>query len=262
MPDTMLASTLPWGAIPAADALALAAILLLAFALKAATGFGPALVVVSLGSLVVGPRTAVVLAAFIDVLGGLAVAWLDRGRRSSTPWKSLAAVMAAAAVVGGLLLPRVPTAALGRVVGIGVLVFGAWMLGATLLRRSAPEAAAAARGRAWAGDYAVVATGGLAGGLIGVAGPPLILWFGTRLPKAEFRALLVPLFLVTALARAGTYGATGQVTAEIGWLVLLALPTLPLGMLLGDRLFRRWSERGFRLAAAALVVAAGLRLAL
>jgi uncharacterized protein len=250
------------------DAVAMGAVLLLAFAIKAATGFGPALVVVSLGSLVVGPLTAVILAAFIDLLGGLAVAWMDRGRRTSIAWAPLAAVMAGSAILGGLLLPWVPTAALRQVVGFGVLGFGGWMLLATLLAR-APAAGRPGPGaptrpptRNGPADYGVVAAGGLAGGLIGVSGPPLILWFGTRLPKVEFRALLVPLFLVTALARVGTYGVTGQVTGDVAALVLLALPALPLGMLIGDRLFRRWSERGFRIAAAVLVVAAGLRLLL
>lgn len=243
------------------DALAMAGIILLAFAVKAATGFGPALVVVSLGSLVVGPVTAVVLAAFIDLLGGLAVAWLDRGQAVRVRWRPLAAVMATTAVVGGLLLPYVPAAALARAVGAGVLGFGLWMLAATVRRRSADLAPAHPR-RSGPADYGVAASAGLAGGLIGVGGPPLILWFGTRLPKAEFRALLVPIFLVTALARVGTYAASGQVDGHVLWLALLALPALPLGMLVGDRVFRRWSERAFRVAAATLVAAAGLRLLL
>jgi uncharacterized protein len=243
--------------ITAPEPIAMAAIVLLAFAVKAATGFGPALVVVSLGSLVVGPVTAVILAAFIDLLGGLAVAWLDRSRRASVPWAPLAAVMAASAVVGGILLPHIPTATLAKAVGAGVLGFGLWMLAATVRRRDAGPPPPHRSGPA---DYGIAGAAGLAGGLIGVAGPPLILWFGAKLPKAEFRALLVPLFLVTALARVATYGATGQVDGDVLRLALLALPALPLGMVLGNRVFRRWSERGFRIATAALVAAAGLRL--
>ncbi len=245
-----------------ADALAMGTIVLMAFAVKAATGFGPALVVVSLGSLVVGPLTAVLLAAFIDLLGGLAVAWFDRRRRAATPWRPLAATMAAAAIVGGLLLPHVPAAALARAVGAGVAGFGTWMLVVVLRAPKDGSSAPPPASRSFAADHGVAAGAGLAGGLIGVGGPPLILWFGTRLPKEEFRALLVPIFLVTAAARVGTYTVTGQVDTDLLRLVALALPALPLGMFLGDRLFRRWSERGFRIAIAVLVLAAGLRLLL
>jgi uncharacterized protein len=247
-------------------ALAIAAITLLAYAVKAATGFGPAIVVVSLGSLIIGPFQAVILAAFLDTLSGAAVMWLDRGRRPDRAWVGLAATMSAGAVAGGLLLPRVPTAALGPLVGAGVLGFGFWML---VARPGAREPAAldaasppgpTAPPPAGLLDHGVVAAAGVSGGLIGVGGPPLVLYFGARRRKAEFRALIVPVLLAAAIARVATYGATGQVDASVLLLAAISLPSLPLGMVLGDRLFRRWSEEGFRMAIATLVILAGLRL--
>jgi hypothetical protein len=41
-------------------------------------------------------------------------------------------------------------------------------------------------------------------------------------------------------------------------LVPVSLPALPLGLVLGDRLFRHWSETAFRQAPAALISAAGV----
>jgi len=247
--------------------LALFAITLLAYAVKAATGFGPALVVVSLGSVVVGPLNAVILAAFLDLASGAGVLWLDRRRPREPGWVALAATMSVGAIAGSLLLGVIPTPVLGRVVAVGIIGFGAWMLFSALKpartdaadgSERAPTAAPGRQSRAV--EHAVVAGGGVAGGLIGVGGPPLVLYFGSRLPRERFRSLIVPILLAAAVFRAATYGAMGQVDGEV--LVLLAgsLPALPLGLALGDHLFRRWSERGFRVAVAVLVTAAGVRL--
>jgi uncharacterized membrane protein YfcA len=87
-----------------------------------------------------------------------------------------------------------------------------------------------------------------------------VIYFGARLPRARFRALIVPLLLTAAIFRVATYGLTGQVDRQLLVLVLASLPALPLGLALGNRLFRSWSERGFRVAVSLLVTVAGLRL--
>jgi uncharacterized protein len=245
--------------------LALAAITLLAYAVKAATGFGPALVVVSLGSVLVGPLNAVILAAFLDLASGAGLLWMDRHRLAGEAWRGLAVTMAAGAVVGSLLLSVIPTATLTLVVALGVMGFGLWMLMGTL-RPTPARLGAAGTPAEWTRPgvvgHAVVAGGGVAGGLMGVGGPPLVIYFGSRLGRDRFRAMIVPLLLVAAIFRAVTYGATGQVDVEVMILLLASLPALPLGLALGNRLFQRWSERSFRVAIALLVTAAGLRLLL
>jgi uncharacterized protein len=263
-------------------ALAFVAISLLAYAVKAATGFGPAIVVVALGSLLVGPVNAVILAAFLDTLGGLGVMHTDRHQRARVKWAGLAATMCVGAVVGSLLLPVVPTALLRRLVGLGVLGFGLWMMLAPIARNTRRSGAAtirsatgshsgshsgsgvsqspAPRPRSPAADYGVAAVAGVSGGLIGLGGPPLIIYLGSRVGKVEFRALLVPILLAAAVTRVATYGLTGQVHAQVLVLAAVSLPALPVGLMLGDRLFRRWSETAFQTAVAVLIAAAGARL--
>jgi uncharacterized protein len=269
-----------------ATALAFAAISLLAYAVKAATGFGPAIVVVALGSLLVGPVNAVILAAFLDVLGGLGVMHTDRHRRARVKWTGMAVTMCVGAIAGGLLLPVVPTILLRRIVGLGVLGFGLWMLLAPVVRRTRRSGAPttrsatgshaeshsganaeagepqdpATRPRTPASDYGVAAVAGVSGGLIGLGGPPLIIYLGSRVGKVEFRALLVPILLAAAVTRVATYGLTGQVHAQVLVLAAVSLPALPLGLVLGDRLFRRWSETAFQMAVALLIATAGARL--
>lgn len=242
--------------------LAVSGITFLAFVVKAATGFGPALVVVSLGSLLVGPANAVILAAFLDLASGAGLAWLDRARIRGHAWWARAAVMSAGAVVGSLLLGVIPTATLTGVVAAGVVAFGAWMLVAPLLPGDAEGGSRGDRRGSTVAEHAVVAAAGLSGGLIGIGGPPLILYYGTRLSREAFRAMIVPILLAAAVVRTLTYAATGQVDRHVLLLFAASLPALPLGLALGNRVFQRWSERSFRIAVAALVTAAGLRMLL
>lgn len=235
---------------------ALAAVTLLAYAVKAATGFGPALVVVSLGSVLVGPATAIVLAAFLDLAAGAGVLWLDRGRRSAA-WRGLAVTVSAGAVIGSLLLGVVPTGALTGLVATGIIGFGLWML-IPRSRKYRAEVGVARRSRL--GEHLAVGAAGVSGGLLGVGGPPLVIYFGARLPKERFRALIVPILLAAAVFRVATYTATGQVDRQILILVAASLPALPLGLAAGNRLFHRLNERTFRVAVALLVTAAGVRL--
>jgi uncharacterized membrane protein YfcA len=242
---------------------ALFLITLLAFGVKAATGFGPALVVVSLGSLFIGPVHAVILAAFLDLASGIGLFWIDRHRIRNTPWLAPAATMAAGAVVGAAMLDHVPTDHLARIVGFGVVAFGLWMaVGAPgpahRADAGAPRSRAAMNHR-WT-EHAVAAIGGLTGGLIGVGGPPLIVYYGARLGKTSFRAMIVPILLAAALFRAATYAATGQVAPQVLRLVLVALPALPVGLWVGDRVFRRIPEDAFRRVVAVIVTVVGLRL--
>ncbi|MFP4623725.1 MAG: sulfite exporter TauE/SafE family protein [Gemmatimonadota bacterium] len=241
-----------------ATLLALAATTLLAFAVKAATGFGPALVVVSLGSLLVGPAQAVVLAAFLDLASGASLLWIDRRRLRPGHWWRLALTMSAGAVAGGLLLDVIPTETLTRIVALGILGFGLWMLLQRPDHTRGPTARAAPRRPLV--EHGIVAAGGVSGGLIGVGGPPLVVYYGARLPKQAFRATIVSLLLAAAVTRVATYTATGLVDRDLLVLVAASLPALPLGVALGNRVFHRWSERAFRTAIALLVTAAGVRL--
>ena len=111
-------------------------------------------------------------------------------------------------------------------------------------------------------EHAVVAAAGVSGGLVGIGGPPLIIYYGARLPKERFRAMIVPILLVAAIFRGGTYALSGQVAGDTLLYLAAALPGLPLGLALGDRLFHRFSERDFRRVVGFLVLVAGLRLLL
>jgi uncharacterized membrane protein YfcA len=178
--------------------------------------------------------------------------------------------MAAGAVLGASLLSAIPTAGLTRLVGLGIVTFGAWMWRAPDELRGEPPTTRTGSGaqhgtrpgRDRLIEYSAAAIGGVSGGLIGVGGPPLIIYYGAHLRKRVFRAMIVPILLAAALFRATTYALTGQVDRSLLPLILVSLPALPVGLWLGNRLFRRVPEHAFRRLVALVVTAVGLRLLL
>jgi len=82
--------------------LIIAAIALLAFLVKGTTGFGPSIVIVSLGALFLPPHTVVVLSALLTVPAGMIMLWSDPIKGSCKFWVPLGAALAVGSIIGGL----------------------------------------------------------------------------------------------------------------------------------------------------------------
>lgn len=110
-----------------------------------------------------------------------------------------------------------------------------------------------------AADGAVGFAGGILGGLAGLSGALPTVWASLRgWGKDEKRAVFQSFNLSVLAAALVAHAASGLVTAEVCWLVLLALPGTTLGAWLGARAYRRLSDRRFHEAVLALLLASGL----
>lgn len=242
--------------LPAAPVVAgVIVVLVVAHTLKAATGFGPAIVTVAFGGLLVGPRTAVLLSAALDVFSALLL--LNVARRDGGLGRlgqRLVAGLLVGTLVGSLLLGRVPAGSLDVLVGVLVLAVAGWFL-AGRPGASLDDSA----------DVAVVPAGlvaGVCGGLLGINGPPLIAVLGRRLGRERLRALLVPAFFAAGVVQTTTYAATGLYDLDILTLVVVGVPAVVVGRFLGEHVFRSLDERRFELVVGVLLVIAGGRLVL
>ena len=230
-------------------------IALLAAIVKSATGFGLALVVVGLGAVAIGPQHAIPLAALLDVATGLALLHQTRARRRPAVWRPMAVAMGTGSLVGALLFARVDAEHL--VAPIGVIVLVSAVLLTIVRRREQPRER---RGLSPSVGIGVAGLGGVLGGLFGPGGPPVVIAATLAYDKADFRALLAPVFLVAAVVRSVTYVATGTMTATAALGAVLALAVLPIGAWIGGWLHGRLSEPAFDVLVAALLVGTGLRL--
>lgn len=230
-----------------------------AFVLKGATGFGPAIVVVSIGSLILPPHVVVAISAFLDVIGGLVLLRYDRSSTSSTFWVLLGVAIVGGSVVGGVFLRLIPPDPFRVVLGIAVLLLGFWFVLVRGLERHGTLENRLPK-RCSPADLGMTAFAGILGGLVGIDGPPIVWHFGRRFKKGILRGILIRVFLVAALARVVTYSATGLVNYDVLIYTAAALPGLAAGVLLGNRIFLRISEATFSRITGAVLLIIGIRL--
>jgi uncharacterized membrane protein YfcA len=161
------------------------------------TGFGPAIVVISFGSLVVDPHTIVPASAVLDSIAGFVLLRSDWKRGGHRYWAPLAVAIVAGSVLGAVSLAAIPAQLLRRMLGVAVLVLGIWFIlgrsreGGSGLRDELPE-------RSSPLDRGFTFLGGFLGGLLGISGPPIIWHFGRQFAKRAFRQILIPVFFIAA----------------------------------------------------------------
>ena len=102
---------------------------------------------------------------------------------------------------------------------------------------------------------------GLLGGLFGVGGPPVIIYYQlSGVNKAAFRGSLMAIFLLIGLVRVPSYVVTGLITVPRLWSALAIIPAVIVGAFLGSRIHIRLSEKRFKRIVSVVLVAIGLLL--
>jgi uncharacterized protein len=209
-------------------------VLLGAFA-QAVSGFGYALVTVPLLAAAVDPRAAVVVSALTGV--GLTVTAAIR-ERAHARWRVAAALTATALLglpAGLLVLALAPERLLSALIAVVVLGCAALVWSRARIRT----------GRIGLGAIGVLV--GVLTAATGTNGPPLVAAFQSLgYDPRTFRATLAATFSGTSLIGLTGFLLTGQVHADVVRISLVALPAVPLGWWLGNRLFHRIDPVAFR----------------
>lgn len=211
------------------------AVITLAAAAQAVSGFGFAMVAVPLLALIIDAQTAVVAVTTIGITLSSVIAWRER---SHIHWKP-ALIIAAAGLLGipvGLYgLTVFSDRLLSILIGVIVLTFAAIL---------------AANVRIPQGRRMQVAAGATSGALLsstGMNGPPLVTTFGAMgLPPREFRATLQIVFTMQGVSVIIGYLLTRQYTSESLTALIPAIPALVIGWTIGNHLFGRLSPIQFR----------------
>lgn len=233
---------------------ALFVISIAAFMLKAMTGFGPTIIVISFGALFIFPRDIVVVASLLDLTAGgilLKMEWDSQGNRF---WIPLVAAIVLGSVLGGFLLKWIPVQWFHGMMSMAILVIGVHFF----FNRSRPQQSGLPEKSSLA-DQMVSFFGGICGGLVGIDGPPLVWHFGRKFAKKALRKVLIPLFLAAAVARATTYAASGLMNLQILKYTLAALPGVFLGIYFGNRVFFRLNEAQFNRIVGMVLIAISIR---
>ena len=237
---------------------AAAAILGLGGFIKGAIGFALPMVAISgLGSLI-GPQETLGL---LIVPLALANLWqtvrqgLGAALSTFGAFWRLNLVMAVSIVLTAQLVPRIPAPVLFTVLGLLVSTTAALQLAGWTPRAPVEP------GRRRAVELVVGLLAGIAGGLSGVWGPPVLLFLiALSLPKAQQVRALGVSFLVGSVVLVAAHVQSGVLNESTLPAGLMMIPPVAIGMWLGLHLQDRLEQRVFRRITLAVLILAGLNL--
>jgi uncharacterized protein len=202
---------------------------------QAVTGFGFALLAVSLLAIVTDIQTTVVSSAMAALaLTGVAMIC----ERAYVDWGSVVRISVPAALglpLGLVILETFPDTALRVLVAVTVL-------GSTWIVWRRPRI-----GGGWPTLIAIGLLTGVLTTSTGTNGPPLVAAFQTLgLAPRPFRATLATIFTLLGAASVILFVQGGEVGTVSVTLALVGLPAVVLGWWAGDHVFRRISADRFR----------------
>ena len=234
-----------------------AIVLVLSYGLRGTTGFGSA-AAMPLMALAIPMKILVPTWTLMGIASSLTVLGKDRRHVAV---RDVVRVLHACAVgvgIGLYLFTSLDPTHLRRGLGALVVAYGAYTLWGALRPQShvtlPPRVAAP--------------LGGLLAGAVGTMfGTMASLFFvmyldATRMAKTQFRATMSALVMTLSVIRGAGYWAVGEFTREVLLLFAVGLPTMLLGIYLGDRVHAWISEAAFRRLVSLVLIVSGIPLLL
>jgi uncharacterized protein len=234
-------------------ALLIAALVFLASFVQSLSGFGFAIVVMPLLTLVLGLQTAAPLVALTALT--VYVINVARFRRAINAGEVLRLGLASALGVpmGIWIVANMDATLVKQALGLLLILYALYSL-------ARPTAAWIPSPR-WVYPAGFVA--GCLGGAYNTPGPPAIVYATLRQwPRDEFRAGLQSLFLVNGLLVVASHFVAGHMTVPVLTYCLYTVPALVLGILLASRVDSKVDRGRFRLLVAVMILLVGLTLVL
>jgi len=213
------------------------------------TGFGSALIMLPLLTLLLGVKTVVPM---VILLGLCINVILFLQIRRHLEWKRVRILFAASVpgiFCGVYILKTMSTGFLELAIGMVLIVFPGY-----LMSRSVPEREVAP---VWA--WPVGFLSGVLGGSVSAGGPPVIIYVAMQpWGKLSIKSTLVGFFLITSVAIGAVQAAGGLMTREVLALFAAGLPALVTGVLAGSYLFDRIDSVAYRKVLNVLLILLGV----
>ncbi len=233
--------------------LLIALIVIMAFLIKSATGFGENLVMIPLLSFMLDLTIVLPLTlTIVLVADGYFLYRFYKAIHWQVFWRFLIPAVLGI-IVGTIGLTAIDEAVLEKVLGAIVVVYAfitfVWSFGSENPHSS----------KVW--NYAAGFFGGGLSSLLGIGGPPVIAYLNYKsLSKAVFRATCVITFFSFDLFRLVSYTWEGYFSSEIIMYGLALIPMFGIGSFVGIRLHPLLNEALFKKAVAILLAGVGISL--
>jgi len=239
-----LLADLPWYALTAIPLIVLAA-----YAIFGATGFGSSIFAVPLLAHTFPLAFSVALITTLDLFAATSTS--VRLRRM-VAWPDLRRVLPAAVIgiaAGVTVLVNLRQAAALLALGIFVACYGTYVLAGPRTLRRAPV---------WLA-WPIGLVGGVFSALFGTGGPIYMVFYSARIhDKGALRATSAATVTVSVWIRLLAFAGAGLLEPTLLLITASMLPVMLLGLVLGNRLHHRLSGHGVLRLIAALLVANGL----
>lgn len=213
---------------------ALAGIVFLAYGVQTATGFGAALISLTLGAhlMAVGDLVLLILSLSLLQCGYIAIRY-----HGSIDWSFLlrwiGPFMGGGTAVGAYVSGYIDSSNLRRILGAMILTLSLIELYTSLRRRGSP-----ARRLGPVGSALGLASAGLMHGVYAVGGPLLVYTMGRRnLDKETFRSTITVVWLVMNLGLVVFHAIAGHFTAELTGTLVALVPVVIVSVIAGERMF-------------------------
>ena len=226
-----------------------------AYAARGASGFGAAAAMPLLG-LVMPLKVLVPSWTLIGIVAGVTLMGEDR---KHVAWREMARLVPgclAGIAVGLWVFTLLDSDTLAKWLGVMVLAYGLYSLLGTF--RAGAKLQLPPRIAAIAGGFA----GGMTGTVVGTMGSVFfaIYFDAIKLAKAQYRATMTSILLTLTILRGIGYGAIGEFTREVWIASAFLLPSMLIGIFIGNRFHHGMSELAFRRTVSGALIASGLAL--
>lgn len=237
--------------------LVFALVVVAAYAVQTATGFGSTLICVTLGAHLIGLEEVVRLVVPISFLQ---TGYIVIRHRDGIDWSLLIRrvlpLMGLGMGLAFYLLTRVGGPWLGLAFGMIVLT-----LSSRDLRRLRFASPVLERSISRPVSIGALFGAGVIHGIYATGGPMLVYALGREgLSKKVFRSTLSMVWIVLNTILIARFIMAGEYHQEVIFDVLMLAPAVPLGILLGEWVHHRVDERTFKMAVLALLIAAAISL--
>jgi uncharacterized membrane protein YfcA len=213
------------------------------------TGFGSALIMLPLLTMLLGVKTVVPLVILLGLC--INVILLPQVFRY-VDWKRIITLLTAnvpGILVGVYILKTMSTGFLEMVIGVLLVAFPSY-----LMSRGVPQREVA-RGWVWPVGF----LSGVLGGSVGAGGPPVIIYTAMQpWGKHAIKSTLVGFFLLTSIVASVAQAAGGLVTREVLSLFASGLSALVMGVFAGSYLFGRVDSDAYRKVLNVLLILLGV----
>jgi uncharacterized membrane protein YfcA len=231
----------------------------IAYVLKGVATFGPGIILVPIGALLIGAKELIIVISFLDLFSNASLLKINKGLATKSFLLPMIAAMMAGSAIGAVMLTLVPGEYFDLIFGLILAPLGLWIIftrgsnANAIIDHNLPD-------QPNKKDLGFSFTSGCMGGLSGITGPVLAWHLGKRYSRHRFRDIMIPILTASAFIRVSVFTISGSISSEIMILVILALPGLYLGLWIGNKLFLQISQKWFSRIVGSLISVSGIKL--